>query len=98
MTSLPSTRPHLLKALPPPNIITGWWPVLWHMGLWGLLLIQSIVGIKYEGTLIRFKQARIRESSGLLEHIWLEIVFQIEHSSLSRAFFSIASVGKLFTP
>jgi hypothetical protein len=24
MTSLPSTRPHLLKALPPPNIITGW--------------------------------------------------------------------------
>jgi hypothetical protein len=28
-------------------------------------------------------QARIRESLGLLEHIWLNVVFQIEHSSLS---------------
>jgi hypothetical protein len=39
------------------------------------------------GILIR--QARIRDSLGLLEHICLDIVFQIEHSSFSEPSFQL---------
>jgi hypothetical protein len=47
----------------------------------------------------QLRQARIRESLGLLEHIWLNVVFQVEHSSLSLSLtiYTIVNVCRLFT-
>jgi hypothetical protein len=45
------------------------------------------------------RQARIRESSGFLENIWVNIVFQIEQSSLSLShLFNCRCVWSLSTP
>jgi hypothetical protein len=41
MTSLPPTRPHLLKVPSPPNSTTDWQQSLQH-GFWGDIQIQPI--------------------------------------------------------
>jgi hypothetical protein len=42
MTSLPPSRPHLLKV-PPPNSTAGWRPRLQYMGLWRTFQIDTVV-------------------------------------------------------